>query len=294
MSDIDYKLSWDKFVVSFNMYVHGGLVQGMRFCHCFTIGFGIMPNLSFTREAIALFHMNSYSTISNGYLSHVLNEDVQGDMTKLPFMMYQWLNDKGLEEVFIVLHWFRPESGGIRAIPRIPEESNLAEEPAKLNKWFRRNFEQNSNSTGMVPGITRKEWIPGRQQNGICSPFHNAQPCPNWSSEFADDQFGCGQQSQTLLSHHHHHPQCHLRRRLVTITSTHHHPQSSPAALSDHNTPQHHTNKTRTPHHRSRTRRPRHVTESTSAEQVPRRCGWRGNQTTNDNVCCHLSSFISC
>ena len=35
-------------------------------------------------------------------------------------------------EVFIVLHWFLPESSGIWAIPRIPEESNLAEGCAKL------------------------------------------------------------------------------------------------------------------------------------------------------------------
>ena len=72
-----------------------------------------------------------------------------------------------LDEVFIVLHWFQPESGGIRAIPGIPEESNLAEGPAKLIKWFRRNFERNSNSAGMVPGITRKECIPGTRWNGI-------------------------------------------------------------------------------------------------------------------------------
>ena len=29
---------------------------------------------------------------------------------------------------------------------------------------------------------------------------YNAQPCPNRSSVFADDQFGCGQRCQTLLS----------------------------------------------------------------------------------------------
>ena len=46
---------------------------------------------------------------------------------------------------------------GIQAIPRIPEESNLAEGPAKLMKWFQQNFEWQSNSTRMVPGITWKE-----------------------------------------------------------------------------------------------------------------------------------------
>ena len=46
-------------------------------------------------------------------------------------------------------------------IPGIPEESNLAEGPAKLIKPFRRNVERNSNSAGMVPGFTRKELPPG-------------------------------------------------------------------------------------------------------------------------------------
>ena len=86
----------------------------------------------------------------------------------------------------------------------------MAEGPAKLIQWFWRNFEWNSNSAGMVPGITQKESIPGIQQNGIRFPHHNtnnAQPCPNQSSVFADDQFGHGQQRQTLFSHNHHHPQ---------------------------------------------------------------------------------------
>ena len=55
----------------------------------------------------------------------------------------------------------------IRAIPRIPEESNLAEGPAKLIQWFRWNFEWNSHSARMVPGITRKESIPRTRQSGI-------------------------------------------------------------------------------------------------------------------------------
>jgi len=60
-------------------------------------------------------------------------------------------------EVFIVLHWFLPESGRIQAIPGIPEESILAQGPAKLIVPFQWIVEQNSISTRMVPGITWTE-----------------------------------------------------------------------------------------------------------------------------------------
>jgi hypothetical protein len=46
-------------------------------------------------------------------------------------------------------------------------EPNLAKGPAKLIKQFWRNFEQNSNSAGMVPGITRTELRQTRIR-GIC------------------------------------------------------------------------------------------------------------------------------
>jgi hypothetical protein len=46
-------------------------------------------------------------------------------------------------------------------------EPNLAKGPAKLIKQFWRNFEQNSNSAGMVPGITRTELRQNRIR-GIC------------------------------------------------------------------------------------------------------------------------------
>jgi hypothetical protein len=66
------------------------------------------------------------------------------------------------------------ESGRIRAIPGIPQESNLAEGPAKLVKQFRQNFEWNSNSTGMVPGITWTE-LCRNGIHGICRAHNNTQ-----------------------------------------------------------------------------------------------------------------------
>jgi len=88
-------------------------------------------------------------------------------------------------EVFIVLHWFWPESDGIRAIPGIPEESILAQGHAKLIKQFWQYVEQNSNSAGMIPGIT---WMECTQNDQEQNPPYNWHQ--NQTSAFADTQFG--------------------------------------------------------------------------------------------------------
>ena len=54
--------------------------------------------------------------------------------------MIAWISMHQKIDVFIVLHWFLLESSVIQPIPRIPEESNLAEGPAKLIQWFWQNF----------------------------------------------------------------------------------------------------------------------------------------------------------
>ena len=131
----------------------------------------------------------------------------------------------GSNEVFTVLHWFRPESAGIRSIPGIPEESNLAEWPAKLTKQFRRNVERNSHSAGIVPGITRTESMRNDQERN-----------PNRTSAFADVWFGCHQPINSLFPYHHYHqqrrPHCPLfappTRLLVITTNGRHRPHTSP------------------------------------------------------------------
>jgi len=61
-------------------------------------------------------------------------------------------------EVFIVPHWFLLDSSRIWSIPGIPDESNLAELPAKLIKQFQWNVAWNSNSARIIPGIMWMEW----------------------------------------------------------------------------------------------------------------------------------------
>jgi len=120
-------------------------------------------------------------------------------------------------EVFIVLHWFLPESGGIQAIPGIPEESILAQGPAKLIILFQWNVEQNSNSAVMVPGFTWTEWHLEWQERNPWS--------PNRVLAFADTWFGHHQPIICFfLNHHHHHrwhpplsPPCH-HHVFVTVT----------------------------------------------------------------------------
>jgi hypothetical protein len=90
----------------------------------------------------------------------------------------------------------------------------LAQGPAKLIIQFRRNFERNSNSAGMVPGITWTELHPEcRERNPLLLTM------PNQASAFADARFGRHQQTNSCSSstttivynahaaspHHHHH-----------------------------------------------------------------------------------------
>jgi hypothetical protein len=111
-------------------------------------------------------------------------------------------------EVFIVLHWFLPESSGIRGIPGIPEESILAEGPAKLTKQFWRNFEWNSNSAGMQELPSTEFYRNGI--HGMCRVPNDIQierqQTPMLDLDVVNKQ---------ILSHHYHH---HWRRP-PTVTS---------------------------------------------------------------------------
>ena len=122
---------------------------------------------------------------------------------------------------------------------------------------FRRNGSWN-HPEGMNSGnSTERNPVP------LCSTTntYNAQPRPNRSSVFADDQFGRGQQPPTLLSHNHHHPQ---RPPTVAASSPSPTPTTTPNRHLSHTTTTARPNiarRRRTPRHRSRTMRPRHVTE---------------------------------
>ena len=121
----------------------------------------------------------------------------------------------------------------------------MAEGPAKLIKSFRRNFERNSNSAGMVPGITRKEWIPGIHRNGI------PQQCPATAKSIVGvcrrSIWAWSTTPNPALSQPPSSTTPTQRRHLVNVTSAHHHLQSSPAAPNDHSTLQPSKNKTTSP-----------------------------------------------
>ena len=108
------------------------------------------------------------------------------------------------------------------------------------------------------------------EQNPVPLPQHiQAQPHPNRLSVFANNQFGCGQQPQTLLSHNHHHPQCTPN---VTTSS----PSPVPTTTSNCHQPPSTTTARLNP---ARTRRQRHITAQEQSnhatspdERAPTRC----------------------
>ena len=125
------------------------------------------------------------------------------------------------------------------------------------NQIWQRGLPNRSNdSNGISNGIQiLLEWFlesPRRNEfpefNGMESHnTYNAQPWPNQLSVFANDQFGCGQQPQTLLSHNYHHPQHSpsiatlLMSPAPTTTSNHHQlPSMTTACLNPAKTRQQH------------------------------------------------------
>jgi len=209
--------------------------------------------------------------------------------------------------------FYQLESSGIQAIPRILEESILAQGPAKLIKKFWWNVEWNSNSAGMVLGIT---WMECTQNDQEWNPPYNWHP--NWVSAFANTQFGHHQQSFSSsstttttttddthpLSPHLHHRHHHI---IVITTNSCHHPHPSP---HNHHLPCHqwvtagHVNTmdcrmpcrcqqcanqttnemTTTGHHT-----PDHA-QMQQGFAMPHCQWWCGNQTTNDDIVHHRSS----
>jgi hypothetical protein len=121
---------------------------------------------------------------------------------------------------FLISSWNGPQNGGlycppliparIWAIPRIPEESILAEGPAKSMKKFWRKFEQNSNSAGM-----QEFPLTELHRNGI-------RKC-----------VGHRQQTNTMFINHHHH---HQRRPPILAFSppSRHRHHRQPGAASAH------------------------------------------------------------
>ena len=92
---------------------------------------------------------------------------------------------------------------------RNPAESGQFPEFRRNQIWQRGLPNWSNDSDGISNGIQIPlDWFlesPGRNEfpefNGTESHHHtsNAQPCPNRTSVFADDQFGHGQQCQTLF-----------------------------------------------------------------------------------------------
>jgi hypothetical protein len=148
---------------------------------------------------------------------------------------------------------------------------NFGRGTCQIDKKFRRNFERNSNSAGIVPGITRTEL----RRNGIHGMW-SAQRCPNRAPAFADARFGHHQQPQMFFLNHHLRPpppppsfttpaQC---PRVASITNRRHHAQPSPTAPNNHGTPQHRKNNHTTPRHPANERRPGATAPTTNGVDV--------------------------
>ena len=101
ITEVHSLLVWH-IVVSFTMYMVMGIWLkdwvDLTSCHCFTIGFGIMPNLSFTREP--LYH---FIWIAIMLSLSIINLDWISFRTTIP---HGWWADWSLE---VLSHW-TPES----------------------------------------------------------------------------------------------------------------------------------------------------------------------------------------
>jgi hypothetical protein len=135
-------------------------------------------------------------------------------------------------------------------------ESNLAEGPAKLIKQFWWNFEWNSNSAGMVPGITRTE-LHRNGIRGICRVHNNIQIERRQTPTL---DLGVINKQQTLSPPPPPSTTPTHRRFLTTVASSplprhRHHQHSLPLSMSIPNNHQT-TNDVATPCHRPNERRP--------------------------------------
>ena len=126
-------------------------------------------------------------------------------------------------------------------------ESILAQGPAKLIKRFRRNFEWNSNSAGMVPGITRTECPPGTRRNGI--------PAESLFADEAQIECRCLPMLDLGVINKQHHS--FSSTTTPTHLAHHRHPQPPPTTMQNNQTPP--TTSIARPK-TARTTLPRHIT----------------------------------
>ena len=142
----------------------------------------------------------------------------------------QAINCSVMSEVFIVLHWFLPESREIWAIPGIPVESNLAQGPAKLIKPFWWNLQWNLYAAEMVPGIAQKEWHLEQGRTESCllmTPRSSIGICQCWFGIIKSPQHSFSTAAIDHNDYPHHHA--------TIITNGHHHTQHTSTVHNDHN-----------------------------------------------------------